>query len=390
MKKILFIPTYTYLSSPIFSNLLPKLKGYETIYLDIEDQYSSAKTSKNFKDQFSKSINLYMNAQGTTFREKMVKFFKMIRYMSRLKKVIEVESPSAIVTTGDLTFSLRIIKEKFPDIPIFMIQPALFTKVDTPRRVFQDIEYIIFNKILKIPIASRQNYFGQEFDDIYLLLWGEHFRNMLDNRDNCYIVGDLTLDTFPIKSNNKEKQNLLKNTKYSIDTPIVTICTSVLEGFVEKEIIEYTHKIYQNLIIEQQDLYFIIKLHPRNNGQKMRQLFESLNVENMIIKDTNLHELFTYTDIHISSFSRTAVEAIASNIPIVVVNPDNKIKLEDFFKNTLKEKVINSNEMHQKIKDILENKNSYLLLQKYYIKSKLYKIDGKSSHRASNIICENI
>jgi len=390
MKKILFIPTYTYLSSPIFSNLLPKLKEYETLYLDIEDQYSSEKTFKNFKDKFSKSIKLHMNAKGITFIEKVIKFFKMLLYINRLKKLIKKESLSAIVTTGDMTFSMRIVKVYFPNIPVFLVQSALFPSKGMTRSVSQTIAYVFFNKILRVPIVSKQNYFGQEFNDVNLLLWGDYFANMLEKRDNCYIVGDLTLDNFPIDKNKEEKQKLLKNTKYSIDIPIVTICTSVLEGLVGKEIIDHAHTMYQELIIDRQDIYFIVKLHPRNNGQAMRQVFESLNVNNVIIADTDLHKLFSYTDIHISSFSRTAVEAIASNIPIVVVNPDNGIMLEDFFQNSLNEKVTNSKELNEKIQDILENKNEYLKFREKYIANKLYKLDGNAAQRATNIIQDKI
>jgi len=390
MKKILFIPTYTYLSTPVFSNILPALKAYETLYLDIEDQYNSAKTPESFKEKFHKSIKLHMNAEGRTFIAKVTKFFKMVWYMNRLKKLIKKETPKAIVTTGDLTFSMRIVKAYFPEIPVFLVQSAFFPNKGMPTGISQVVAYTFFNTFMRVPIVSRQNYFGQEFNDVNLLLWGDYFANMLANSNNCHIVGDVTLDNFPIDKDKEEKKKLLRNTKYSTDTPIITICTSVLEGFVEKEIIEYTHVMYQNLILERQDIYFIVKLHPRNNGQIMRQVFESLNVDNVLITDTNLHELFSYTDIHISSFSRTAVDAIASNIPIVVVNPDNDIMIEDFFQNSLNEKVINSKELNEKIQDILENRDEYLELKEKYIANKLHRLDGKASQRVAEIIGDKL
>lgn len=391
VKKILFIPTYTYLSSPIFNNLLPELKEFETIYLDVEDQYQCEKTSSPFKSQFSKSFELSMNVNSKTSMAKVMKFFKMIRYKNRLKKLIKAELPSAIITTGDLTFSIRVIKAYFPNIPIFVIQPALFVNKGIPRKYSQIMVYILFNKILRIPIARRQNYFGQEYDDVFLLLWGEYFKQMIRTNTNIRVIGDITFDNFPVKKDVEAKRKLLIRYAYDVvDTKIVTICTSVLEGMVNQKTLDKLYEIYKNLILEHKDLFFIIKPHPRNNGEVLRNIFESLQADNCVILDTNLHELFKYTDIHISSFSRTAIEAIASEIPVISVNPNNEIHLQDFLNNQLNEKVTSCQEMHTKIEDILKNKDDYLLMGRQYIQNRLYKLDGNAAKRAVTIISREI
>ncbi len=390
MKKILFIPTYTYLSSPIFSNLLPELKEFETIYLDVEDQYQCERTSSQFKSQFSKSIEFYLNANGVTSIAKVMKFFKMIRYKNKLKKLIMLEGLSAIITTSDLTFSIRIIKSYFPNIPVFVIQPALFLNKGVPRKYSQRITYILFNKILRIPIVSRQNYFGQEYEDFFLLLWGEYFQQMIKTNTNKRIIGDITLDNFPIKKDADAKRKLLVKHAYYVDAKIVTICTNAFESLVKKESVDKLYEIYQDLIFEYKDLFFIIKPHPRNNRKALRNIFESSKAKNCVVLDTDLHELFKYTDIHISSFSRTAIEAIASGIPVISVNPNNEILLQDFLNNQLNEQVTTSQEMHMKIEDILKNKDDYLLRGREYIQSRLYKLDGNAAKRAGDIIGSEI
>lgn len=390
MKKILFIPTYTYLSSPIFTKLLPKLKSYETIYLDVEDQYHCEKTSEQFKKQFSKNIKLEMNADNVTFMAKVLKFFKMMKYKNRFKEMMNRESPAAIVTTGDLSFSIRIIKTYFPNIPIFVIQPALFVAKGIPRKSSQKIIYNVFNKIFRIPIIRRQNYFGQEYKEMNLLLWGEYFKKMLPDNKNIHIVGDITFDNFPIEKEYELKKELLEEAGYALNTKIITICTSVLENFTKKEVIDNLYKIYKQLIINRKDLFFIIKPHPRNNTKELRDIFESLEVDNCIVLNTHLHMLFKYTDIHLSTFSRTAIEAIASKIPVISINPDNKLNLQDFLNNELNEKVTNAQEMHDKIEDILKHRDSYLALGEAYIENKLYKLDGNAAQRAADIIKKEI
>ena len=389
MKKILFIPTYTYLSSPVFTNLLPELKEYETIYLDVEDQYHSEKTSDQFKNQFSRFIRLPLNANSGTFMTKVMKFFKMLGYKNRLKEIIKSEVPSAIVSTGDLSFTIRIIKTYFPKIPVFIVQAGVSSNKGIPRRYSQDFLYVLFNKILKIPFINKQNYFGNEYQDTFLLLWGKYFKNMIDNNSNIYIIGDISFDDFPIMKDAEEKKALVSKYHYSKIPHVVVICTTV-KKIAEKRIVDNLYEIYKNLIITRKDLFFIIKPHPRNNTKELRDVFELLQVDNCIVLNTNLHELFKYTDIHISSFSGTGLEAVASNIPIISVNPDTEINLQDFLNNELNEKVINSKEMYDKIDDIIKNRDDYLALGKRYIENKLYKLDGNAAQRAANIIKKEI
>ena len=80
MKKILFIPTYTYLSSPIFSNLLEKLNEYENIYLDVEEQFDSEKTSREFKDKFTQVIKIESIGDKKSFFSKIINIFEIIKF----------------------------------------------------------------------------------------------------------------------------------------------------------------------------------------------------------------------------------------------------------------------------------------------------------------------
>lgn len=385
MKRILFIPTYTYLSSPIFSNLLSKLDKFETIYLDVEDQYHCERTSYQFKNQFSTSIKLPLNTNNGTFLAKVMKFLSMMKYKNRLKEIINIESPSAIVTTGDLAFNIRIVKKYFPDIPVFVIQAGVSSNKGISRKYTQKIIYVLFNKVFKIPLVNKQNYFGNEYEDTFLLLWGEYFKDMINNNRNTHIVGDISFDNFPIKKNIEEKKSFLTKYHYARMANIVVICTTVKKIAVV-EVLDNMYEIYKNLIIKRKDLFFIIKPHPRNDTEELRDIFESLQVDNCAVLNTNLHELFKYTDIHISSFSGTALEAIASNIPVISVNPDNEINLQDFLNNELNEKVTNTQEMFDKIDDIIKNRDNYLALGKQYIENKLYKLDGNATQRAADII----
>ena len=391
MKNILFIPTYTYLSSPIFSNLLPMLQDYNNIYLDIEEQYMCDKTSIEFQSQFNEinKINLDMNA--TTFISKIKKFFKIKRFIKELKLFIKNIKPSIIITTSDMTLSVRVIKKYFPNIPIVVIQSGTTGNKNIPRRLVQKIQYILFNKILQIPIISNQNYFGNESNDIIVLLWGEYFKNLLVSSNNKYIIGNIVYDYFPIKKNIDIRKQILLDNYFDINTKIVALCTTPLMlGFLKKEFSFDVNRLYKEIIINRPDILFIIKPHPRNKTKDLREYFTSLNLNNIIIYDKDLFYLFQFIDLHIASFSGTSLEALASNIPIISVNPNNEIPLQDILNNELDEKVINLNELIEKVDKLLLDSSEFFKLKDEFVSKKLYKLDGKATQRAVDIIKEKI
>lgn len=390
MKKILFIPTYTYLSSPIFSNLLEKLNEYENIYLDVEEQFDSEKTSREFKDKFTQVIKIESIGDKKSFFSKIINIFEIIKFKNELICFLKKEKPSIIITTSDLSLSVRVIKKYLPYTPIVVIQSAMISNIGLNRTFKHYLKYIIFNKVLSLPIIRKQNYFGHEYNNNILLLWGDYFKKLVDNNNTIKSIGDITFDNFPIKKSLELKKELLLKYNFKEETKIITICTSAFSGIIDSNVEKKLYDIYKNIIIIKKELFFIIKPHPRNNGKELEDIFTPLKADNFIILNNHLHTLFQYTDIHISSFSRTALEALASNIPILSINPDNEIKLEDFFNNEIDEKVRSIDEMIIKIDALLDSTDKFFDLRDIYIDKMLYRLDGGATQRAVDIIKEEI
>jgi len=384
MKKILFIPTYTYLSTPIFSNLLNKLNGYDNLYLDVEEQFNAPMSDMDFKNRFARVIKIRLQASNNA----MVKLFRMYSFIKQLKKTIKEESPSMVVTTSDLSLSVRVIKRYYSSLPIVVLQSAMIANTGLEPIFKQKILSIFFTYLP--PLLSRQNYFGNEYNDNIILLWGEYFKTMIQTKSRIEIIGDITFDNFPIKRDKYLKNKLLKEHSLDKDTQIIDICTSAFSGVINKTIEENLYNIYKELIITRKKLFFIIKTHPREEQNRLTFFIDKYKPKNTTITKESLHELFKYTDIHISSFSRTALEALASNIPILSINPNNEIELEDFFKNELNEKVTSIEEMLFKIDNLLESTDEFMLLREKYIKKMLYRLDGKATDRAVAIIKEEL
>jgi hypothetical protein len=367
------------------------LQDYNSIYLDIEDQYMCAKTSMEFQSQFNEVSKITLDSDAISFLSKIKKFFKINKFIKELIVFIKDIKPSIIITTSDMTLTIRVIKRYFPNILIIVIQSAGITNKNIPRRLIQKIEYIFFNKILQIPIISNQNYFGNECNDMIVLLWGEYFKNILVSHTNRYTIGNIVYDNFPIKKDTIKKEEILLDNNFDINSKIIVLCTTpLMAGLLKKEYSIYINKIYTELIVNRPNIFFIIKPHPRNNTQELKDYFLSLDVNNVIIYDKGLHSLFAFTDIHISSFSITSLEAVASDIPIISINPNNEIPLQDFLNNELDEKVINLNELIEKVDKLLLDSSKFIKLKHKFVFKKLYKLDGEATQRAVDIITEKI
>ncbi len=392
MKKILFIPTYTYLSSPIFTRLLSVLDEFKTIYLDIEDQFDSQYTSEKFKGLFDKSITLHLSKKFA-FLGFFGKIIDTVIFKQHLIHLIAKEAPDIILTTSDMTLSIRIIKQSYPQIPIVIIQPALIQPALSLSRKEQfkhNIKYFFFNKLLKTPIVRRQRIYGLEYEDTYLLVWGKYFKNMLRREKNVYIIGDITLDNYPIRRQRSLKKEYLKRYGLSEDCPIILICTGAFKGLIDKNIERELYTNYIEWIQDRHDLFFMVKPHPREKNNLLTAFIAEKKPKNAQISEELLPKSFQYIDIHVSSFSRTSIEALASRIPTISFNPNNQVQLNNFFSRVLDITVSNIVELNGRVDIYLNDQKIFFIHKEKDIENLLYRLDGNAAMRAKRVIKQEI
>lgn len=396
-RKIIFIPCLYYLANELFFSIARKFIKYETIYFDTKEPDHKRFNEKgikkntilNYFDSYCK-VNFVLEPPCKKLN-RIRRLFKTIndnrKYIKNINYILDNIKPIAIISSGDMFYSMRICSQwaKENNIPVFIIQPSpiYFSKFyfgSKPR-------YLLYNKILNIPKYNKQTYFGNENKNNYVFLWGEYLKSYYRRKevfDNIYITGNPSFDKYFIEKG-KASIELYRILDIPLSKNIIVICTRPIEHKEKKSDFDKRNNIYKNLLFNN-DYFFIIKIHPRENIEKYKKLFEDINRDNYrIIKNTNLYLLLKIAGVVISTRSNTLIESIVVGVPIIVFEQDNKYKVEtpDYFENGIGLRATTLESLFAQIKKCFtkEYRKKFKMKREGFIKSKLYSNDGKSGER---------
>lgn len=402
-QNIIFIPTYYYLSNPLFFSITEKISKYEKIYLNTKELWKYNK-GKIDRDEILKYFDNYYEI-GQIFNQKynklskLKKFIEMKKFIKNFKNILCELKPVAIITTSDMTFSWRICNQwaKKNNLPVIIIQPSFFdfkkNNYDFKRR----IKYLIFNKILNIPIFGRQDYIGNEDENNYLFLWSEYFKQYYKNKpiyDNIYITGNPALDKYLTAYIKKKNDTYYKILNISPDKKIIVFCTQDIDKMYGVDDFTVMIKLLKEIIVDNKEVYFIIKVHPREEIEKYSRALKEIDKKNCkIVKNVDLYKLYEITDVQISfATSYSSFEAIVLGVPIILINPKNKYEFIDYFNNEIELRASTSIELSRQLKKCLTEKykNEFKIKRKKYLKSRLTYLDGKCRERVADKIEEII
>lgn len=396
-RKIVFIPYLYYLSNELFFSIVRKFTKYETMYFNTKEcgheRFNEKGIKKNailnYFDSYCE-VNFVLEPPCKKLN-RIKRFFKTIndnrKYIKNIDYILDKIKPIAIISGVDKFYSMRICNQwaKENNIPVFIIQPCIvyFRKNNFRNKV----KYLLYNKILNIPIYDKQTCYGNENKNNYLFLWGEYLKKYYRNKEiynNIYVTGNPLFDKYFIEKG-KESIELYKILDIPFSKNIITICTQPLGDKEKKSDYNKRIDIYKNLILDK-DYFFIIKIHPRENIEKYKELFIDINRDNYrIVKDTNLHLLFKIAGVVISYQSTTLIESIAAGVPIIIFKQDNKHKdeLPNYFENEIGLKASTLEGLSVQIKKCFtkEHRKEFKIKCESFIKSRLYSHDGKSGER---------
>ncbi len=403
-KRIVFIPSYYYLSHPLFFNVVEKISDYEKVYFNTKDPVSWEYNKKGIKkEDILKYFDTYYEVDKEmgykdSKNNKLQKFYEIKIYIKKIKEILDGIKPVIIITTSDMFFSARVFNQwaNINNIPVIIIQPVFLDFKKNSYGLKQQIKYLLFNKVLNIPLCRRQTYHGNEDNNNnYLFLWGEYFKRYYKGKaiyDNIYITGNPACDKY-FTVYRKKNYTYYKILNISPDKKIVVFCTQVIDKMFGNKAFTKVISIIKRTVVVNKKYYFIIKVHPREDIEKYKKTFRDLNENNYkIVKNVNLYDLYEITDVQASVSSYSSFEAVASGIPIIIINPNNKLKLFDPFNNEIELRASTSEEFNDQLKKCLteEYKKEFKFKRRKFLKSRLTYLDGKCGERVTNKIEEII
>ena len=334
-KTIVFIPTYDYLSNKLFLSFVDRLKDFNTIYIN-NDEYQEIKEDYNIISKFSYYLEVSCGRKPSktkTLLERLKTIF-IKNNILRKKILYSVKNikPDLIITTSDMSISFKSIKRHCDkkNIPMIIMQPSFFDYAKTSNMSYKDGVRKIINIFFEI--YPKQAVWGAEDKNTILFLWGNFFKEFYNKEKDIRIVGNPVYDSYtPKPLLNKSNENLKGKLGIS-KQKVVTICTEAFGGLISNEDTSALFNLYSEIIRENQNNFFIIKLHPRDSLKDVK-LKLKLNYSNYIlIKDEySLLNIFHITDIQVSVASTSSLEAILLNIPVILINPNRRININNFF-----------------------------------------------------------
>ncbi|NKQ39678.1 MAG: glycosyltransferase [Methanosarcinales archaeon] len=327
---------------------------------------------QNYYEQINRELETYFE----------LSFPHIVKYIEMAKNMIDVEQPNLILIEneyGDFQRAI-IIASKIKKVPTLAIQHGIITPTH--------LGYI-FNKkdkedIKKI-IPDFTCVYGQYHYDLLT-------KNSIYDPNQVVITGQPRYDVLHHVNRIYSKKEFFK--KYRINPAHrIILWTTQSHALSYEENINYLKEVV--VAIENMDnATLIIKQHP-GEGQKYTKMIKDylsrFGIDAIMMqKDSDTYELLFICDLMIIKDSTTAMEAIALNKPVIVLNFSGDLDVVDYVEQGVALGVYNEGILKSTIEKLLENDSDLKNNRKIYIEKYLYKIDGKATERVVNLIEEII
>lgn len=338
MLKLAYIGLPRYLSIPILSAIAKEFKKYGmNYYIDTSEESPMVSVPENFDMTIRINKRLVTDVM-TNMKERSI--LKTVSSVKKLRKHVNSRltflNPDAIIATSDMGGVVtRLCNEwaKRHNRPFFIMQPS-FLEV-APEGIKEKMSrifiYLAFNKILRAPIGRKQHYYGCERKENYKLIWSGEFSNQMRISDirNTFVVGNPLLDKFATQSVNLNVKQ----------PPVALICTQPYDKLVDMGILKNYQALdiiimLTNIVVQNPNVHFIIKVHPSENILDYHKLFDDLiPIGNFEIVQFNesIAELLKIADVQISMASYTSFEAVVAGVPIIILHPEYVNFFDQFY-----------------------------------------------------------
>jgi hypothetical protein len=142
------------------------------------------------------------------------------------------------------------------------------------------------------------------------------------------------------------------------------------------------------------DATLIIKQHPNEGRKYTRMIEESAGKYNASIvitpKDSNTYEQLFVCDLMIAKHSATAMEAVAMDKPVIILNIEGEPDIGGYVSEGVALGVSPGDDLVAVIERLLSDDSELKRNRAAYIERYLYRIDGKASQRVADLIMDTL
>jgi hypothetical protein len=300
----------------------------------------------------------------------------VVKHIEMARKMIEKEDPDLILMLNEYGNFQRAIltsaKEK--KVPVLAIQHGIITP------------------------THRGYMFGKEEEGKIILpdmtcVYGQYHYDLI-TRDSIYepthasVTGQPRYDVLYYVDRIYSKEEFLK--KHNIDSHNrIVLWATQCHGLTHEENMKNFKVVFETMQ-SLKNTTLIIKQHP-GEGKKytnmIKELLKASKINAVLTpKSSDMYEQLFVCDVMMTKNSTTAMEAVALNKPIVVLNLSEEPDVVDYVQKGVALGVYREEDLKSTLLILLRGSPELAENRKKYIEEYLYKIDGKASKRVVSLM----
>ena len=310
--------------------------------------------------------------------------FNSVLYIELVKNAIEIEEPDLILMTyGPVTLAKAAsIAAKQKGIPTLEIQhglifPYTFIYIFTKYEASND-ELV---KSLHYSLPDKTAVYGSYYKELLTKM-------SVYSEDSVVVTGQPRCDILSHADRIYSIEKFLKKYKINPNHKII-LWTTQCHGISNEENVKNFEAVFrtmQNL----NDVTLVMKQHP-NEGKRYTKMIKGYinkyGIDAVIPpKNSDTYEQLFACDLMITRHSTTAMEAVALNKPVIILNLSGEPDPVEYVKEGVAFGVYKEEDLKQAIEKLLNDESELAKNRAAYIEKYLYKIDGKATERIVNLI----
>lgn len=351
-------------------------KMWKTLASDRKFQQLCVFDGRNIFDLVSRKFKFYF----------LILFPYAIKRVEMSERMLDKEQPDMILLINEYGIFERslVIAGKGKGIPTIAIQHGNITS--SHQGYMYTADEISETGVLKFPYCPIPD---------KTVVSGPYFKHLL-SRVSAYpeksiiVTGQPRYDVLDTLQRRYTREDILK--EYGIDTDKrIVLWTTQCIGLSDEENIKNFRAI-REATNKLNGFVIIIKQHPGEGGKYIQMISQHLDLPQrdiiLVPKTADTLCLIHTCDVMITKWSTTAIEAVAFDKPLIIMNLGDEPDKVEYVKQGIALGVYQQEDLAPAIEKLVNNDSDIAEHRKEYIEQYLYKIDGKATLRVLDIIKE--
>lgn len=332
---------------------------------ELKGFWNSIKNSNKFKNKITyKGIKVFQLIKDLLQFYFMRDFKEIVKYIELSKNVFLVEKPDINISYSEIGRTSKSVaySAKKTNTPTLLIQHG--TLVDYPL-------------------------YGEFYSNIFAV-YGKNTKKIYTGfgikSDKIKVIGNIKFDSLYQKRKHYKKERIFELLNIPKSKKIILFTSQGDSKEEDEKLLLAIFNAFKRY--PKDNHHLVIKLHPAEDGRLPKNIAKGFD-NYTITKDVDIFEMINASDVVITYWSTTGLEAMVLGKPLIVLNlsgkPDNIL----YAKEGAALGVYNQNKLYQTLKKCFNSKITRQKLfrkQKRFIYNEAYKVDGKVIERLLNIV----